>query len=161
MVGLERALVRVGRDGAQRGASVAREPRQQGRLEHEESGTQQHSAALSGTRWHSSVARDLLTWKASERRAHTRAIAADGSFRTPPGLWILVHNSARNSACNVAGRPSFAQAVRTCVTSSGTQWQQESDSVALGGNWWHSECMRGRAHLLKVCKVVLDGGRHQ
>ena len=53
MVGLERALVRVGRDGAQRGASVAREPRQQGRLEHEESGTQQHSVALDGTRqWH-------------------------------------------------------------------------------------------------------------
>jgi hypothetical protein len=51
MVGLERALVRVGRDGAQRGASVAREPRQQGRLEHEASGTQQrHSPmALSST----------------------------------------------------------------------------------------------------------------
>ena len=55
MVGLERALVRVGRDGAQRGASVAREPRQQGRLEHEASGTQQrHSPmALISTHWHS------------------------------------------------------------------------------------------------------------
>jgi len=56
MVGLERALVRVGRDGAQRGASVAREPRQQGRLEHEASGTHRwHSLALISTRWHSSA----------------------------------------------------------------------------------------------------------
>jgi hypothetical protein len=48
-------------------------------------------------------------------------------------LWMLVPNSARSSARKVAGWPSLAHAVRTCVTSSGTQWHQESDPVALGG----------------------------